>query len=238
MLKQFVFLGGGAGDFGDDLGTAVNFLGRIHNLRTGAAVGFTDHRRLRFDARSDYEVGDPQKLEPRMAALGEKAAAASGIVPETAVVTGRPARTIVEQAAAGGFDLIVMVAVAVACLPIFVTGHRIARWEGGLFLAYYIAYTAYLVMTATEHALLPAFRAAMIWFVLPLTALTLLVLAVRGARGLGRDEVEPGDQGRQDQPVRPAHPGWDAAAAAADGGPPARCPRAISGQKGSQHSGS
>ena len=33
-----------------------------------------------------------------------------------------------------------MVAVALACLPVFVTGREIARWEGGVFLGYYVAY--------------------------------------------------------------------------------------------------
>jgi cation:H+ antiporter len=80
------------------------------------------------------------------------------------------------------FDLPVMVAAAVACLPIFFTGHLIARWEGALFLGYYLAYTLYLVLAATSHAGLPAFSAAMTWFVLPLTAVTLVVATVRAAR--------------------------------------------------------
>ena len=42
------------------------------------------------------------------------------------------------------FDLPVMIAVAIACLPIFFTGYSIDRWEGGLFLSYYAIYTAYL----------------------------------------------------------------------------------------------
>lgn len=77
------------------------------------------------------------------------------------------------------FDFVVMMAVAVACLPIFFTGHLIARWEGGLFLAYYAAYTAYLVLDATEHDRLPHFRDAMVYYALPLTAVTLAILAVR-----------------------------------------------------------
>jgi cation:H+ antiporter len=77
------------------------------------------------------------------------------------------------------FDIPVMVAVALACLPIFFTGHLIARWEGALFFGYYLAYTLYLVLGATGHAGLPAFSAAMMYFVLPLTAVTLAVLAVR-----------------------------------------------------------
>ena len=81
------------------------------------------------------------------------------------------------------FDIPVMVAVAAACLPIFFTGHRVARWEGALFLAYYVAYTTYLVLAATRHDALGPFSAAVLWFALPLTAVTLAVLATRTARG-------------------------------------------------------
>jgi cation:H+ antiporter len=77
------------------------------------------------------------------------------------------------------FDLPVMVAVAVACLPVFFTGREIARWEGLLFLAYYAAYTLYLVLYARGHDALEPFSAVMAGFVLPLTAVTLVVLAVR-----------------------------------------------------------
>jgi cation:H+ antiporter len=77
------------------------------------------------------------------------------------------------------FDMPVMIAVALACLPIFVTGREIARWEGGLFLAYYVAYTAYLILAASRHAVLGAYSDAMLWFVLPLTAATLLALLTR-----------------------------------------------------------
>jgi cation:H+ antiporter len=81
------------------------------------------------------------------------------------------------------FDLPVMVAVAVACLPLFFTGLTIARWEGGLFFAMYAAYTAYLVLASTRHAALPAFSATMLEFVLPILVVTLGVLVVRALRG-------------------------------------------------------
>lgn len=87
------------------------------------------------------------------------------------------------------FDIPVMIAVAVACLPIFFTGNVIARWEGALFLGYYAAYTLYLVLAAAQHAALPAFSLAMIWFVMPLTVLTLVVVTVRVIRTRGRDTV-------------------------------------------------
>ena len=77
------------------------------------------------------------------------------------------------------FDTPVMVAVALACLPIFFTGPGIARWEGALFLFYYAAYVAFIVLEATDSSVLPTFRNAMVFFALPLTAVTLLVLAAR-----------------------------------------------------------
>src|SRR5690606_15726933 len=48
------------------------------------------------------------------------------------------------------FDFPVMIAVAIACLPIFFAGYTINRWEGLLFLSYYVAYTAYLVMSSAD----------------------------------------------------------------------------------------
>lgn len=69
------------------------------------------------------------------------------------------------------FDLPVMTAVAVACLPIFFTGGRISRWEGALFTVYYVAYVAYLVLAASMHETAKSFGWAMLWFVMPATAL-------------------------------------------------------------------
>lgn len=80
------------------------------------------------------------------------------------------------------FDVPVMMAVALACLPIFFTGGRISRWEGALFLGYYAAYVTYLVLGASHHESLPAFSAVMIFFVLPGTALGIAVSVVCALR--------------------------------------------------------
>ena len=77
------------------------------------------------------------------------------------------------------FDIWVMVAVALACLPVFVTGREIARWEGGVFLGYYVAYVAYLILAAQQHDALPAFSGVMMGFVVPLTVVTLVVMLIR-----------------------------------------------------------
>ncbi|MFC0679867.1 calcium/sodium antiporter [Lysobacter korlensis] len=84
--------------------------------------------------------------------------------------------------AAVNFDMPVMIAIAVACLPIFFTGQRIQRWEGAVFLGYYAAYTGYLLLDATGHDALPAYSRVMLNFVVPLTVITLAVLAARSLR--------------------------------------------------------
>jgi len=78
------------------------------------------------------------------------------------------------SASALRFDIPIMIAAAIACLPIFFTYRRINRAEGAIFLAYYVAYVVYLILQATEHSALETFDTAMTWFVMPLTVLTIL----------------------------------------------------------------
>ncbi len=78
--------------------------------------------------------------------------------------------------AAVALDLPLMIAAAVALLPIAFTGFVVRRWEGGLFFALYLAYTAYVVLVAAEHDALRGFTTVMTVFVLPLVAMTLIAL--------------------------------------------------------------
>ncbi|MCE2983245.1 MAG: calcium/sodium antiporter [Parachlamydia sp.] len=77
------------------------------------------------------------------------------------------------------FDLPVAIAACVACLPVFFTGHKISRWEGGVFLGYYIAYTSYLILAAKDHDSLPLFSMMMMAFVIPLTLITAAIVIYR-----------------------------------------------------------
>jgi cation:H+ antiporter len=86
----------------------------------------------------------------------------------TAVVS--PTALVVAPAALA-FDIPFMVAVAVACLPVFFAGSAVRRPEGLLFLAYYIAYTIYLYMAAASLDALPQFSRVMLVYVVPLTVL-------------------------------------------------------------------
>jgi len=87
------------------------------------------------------------------------------------------------------FDIWVMIAVALACLPVFLTGREIARWEGAVFLLYYAAYVAYLILAAQQHDALGPFSAVMMGFVVPITVVTLVVAL------LGRSAAKAGGPG-------------------------------------------
>lgn len=79
-------------------------------------------------------------------------------------------------------DMPVMVAVAVACLPVFFNGYLLSKWEGAVFVAYYVAYVAFLVLDQTGSGLRDPFAIVMGVFVMPLTVLTLAVVAMRAWR--------------------------------------------------------
>ena len=84
------------------------------------------------------------------------------------------------------FDIPVMIAVAFACLPFFARGYTIPRWQGVLFLLYYGAYLTYLALAETDRDAQQRLSTAMLEFVIPLTVLTLAVVAWRVLRSRGR----------------------------------------------------
>jgi len=77
------------------------------------------------------------------------------------------------------FDLWVMVAVALACLPVFMLGREIGRRRGLMFLGFYVVYVTYLILGAQQHDALDEFSAVMISFVLPITIVTLVTMVIR-----------------------------------------------------------
>jgi cation:H+ antiporter len=74
------------------------------------------------------------------------------------------------------FDVPILVAVAIACLPLVARRHEISRWQGGFFLAFYLAYVLYLILAAKQHESLEWFSAVMLEFVIPLVAAGLIAL--------------------------------------------------------------
>jgi cation:H+ antiporter len=89
------------------------------------------------------------------------------------------------------FDLPVMLAVSTVCLPIFFTGWAVSRREGIVFLAYYGAYLLYLTLYHTHHAAEDLVGTALLFFALPLTALTLGLGVVRQIRSKPKPPADP-----------------------------------------------
>jgi len=94
------------------------------------------------------------------------------------------------SSAVSRFDIPVMIVVAFACLPIFFTGGVISRKEGALFLGYYVTYTLYLIFAATHHDALPRFSAVMLYFAIPLTLITIIIVAAREIRRRIKSQTE------------------------------------------------
>lgn len=76
------------------------------------------------------------------------------------------------------FSAPVAIAVAFACLPIFYSGKQIDRWEGLLFLFYYLAYNGYLILDALNNPILPLYINIMLWVVIPLTVIGLVTVTI------------------------------------------------------------
>ena len=88
------------------------------------------------------------------------------------------------------FDLPVMLAVSLICLPVFMTGPAITRLEGGILVLYYIAYTAYLGLHATDHHLREEFGTVVLGVVVPFTLVVATAFWWRGRDRTGAAPTE------------------------------------------------
>jgi cation:H+ antiporter len=90
------------------------------------------------------------------------------------------------------FDIPVMILTALACLPIFFTWGAIRRWEGGLFLGYYMAYVTYVALVASRSPVAATLADLMLWVAAPLTVLALGIGLARAIRAGNGDRPHPG----------------------------------------------
>ncbi len=95
-------------------------------------------------------------------------------------------------------DLPILLAAAVACLPIVAWDYTLNRWEGAVFVAYYLAYLTFLVLDATGHRAKDPFALIMIGFVVPLTIITAATVIHRQRRHRASG---PGANGRMSRPT-------------------------------------
>lgn len=96
------------------------------------------------------------------------------------------------------FDLPVMIAVSIACLPILFTGYRIDRWEGVVFLLAYAAYVGCLILETPRHDAISGFTSIMVWFALPLTSVG---LAMSIAHNIRKNRSVPPCKTSGDEPM-------------------------------------
>jgi cation:H+ antiporter len=79
-------------------------------------------------------------------------------------------------------DLPILLAAAVACLPLVFWDNKLDRWEGVVFVGYYLAYLMFLILDATGHRASDPFAFVLLVFVMPLTILTVGVVIVHQRR--------------------------------------------------------
>jgi cation:H+ antiporter len=77
-------------------------------------------------------------------------------------------------------DFLVVIFVALVCLPIFYIDSRVSRVEGALLLSYYVLYTVHLILQASKSALVPAVTLFASFYV-PLTFIALITVSIRAA---------------------------------------------------------
>ncbi|MCA9080221.1 MAG: hypothetical protein KDA58_06655, partial [Planctomycetaceae bacterium] len=78
-------------------------------------------------------------------------------------------------------DIPVLLATAIACIPIFLTGNCIARWEGGLLFSYHLIYTAYLIFSAQQWQSGIDGIAQLLWVMVPLTLAALAISLLKNS---------------------------------------------------------
>ncbi len=103
-----------------------------------------------------------------------------GCLGATGLISSEPGLLI--SSAVLGFDIWVMLAVAVACLPVFMIGREISRWNGVVFLGYYGAYVVYLILASQQPDALPQWRFAMLGLVMLITLTTILAMLLSTPR--------------------------------------------------------
>ncbi len=152
-----------------------------------AAVGFSDL----VIGLTVVSIGTslPEIVTSVIAALrGDRAMAVGNVVGSNlfnlGAVLGLTAAVVpvpVDEAATR-FDIPVMIAATVALAAMLFTGSIISRAEGAALLAWFVAYTGYLVLDSEAHDALSAYSAVLLYFCLPVTVVTLLGLSTREFR--------------------------------------------------------
>ena len=72
------------------------------------------------------------------------------------------------------FDMVFMVCVALATLPIFFYGYKVGRVAGFFFLLFYLIYVGYLILEATSAGVFPVYRQVLLYGAAPVVGICLI----------------------------------------------------------------
>lgn len=85
-----------------------------------------------------------------------------------------------------GFDIPLMIGVALICLPFFRSGYEVTRANGAVFLGCYVLYVTWLVLRETGSPLLGAYTSILAGLVIPALIVGTVLVAVRALRDEGK----------------------------------------------------
>lgn len=77
------------------------------------------------------------------------------------------------------FDIPLMVTISLMCLPIFISGYQITRWEGLLLFSYYIVYVWHLYQSQGLDRSDSIFTEPLIYWLLPLLVIAAFSMLVQ-----------------------------------------------------------
>lgn len=80
------------------------------------------------------------------------------------------------------YDIPIMVAASVLCLPVFFTKEEISRWEGFIFLLYYALYLSLMILQAKGAEFVSNVKYTVSYWVLPLTGVIFAVSTLRSIK--------------------------------------------------------
>lgn len=83
-------------------------------------------------------------------------------------------------------DIPFMILALVACMPVFISGHRISRSEGVLYLFYYTLYAVMLYFRGIPGSFLSRYKVELGILALPIMIITIVILFVRTYKVRGR----------------------------------------------------
>lgn len=110
-----------------------------------------------------------------------------GVLGLTSIISKTAGAAITVDPLAIWFDIPVMVAITLVCLPTFWTGGLITRIEGVLFLSYYAIYNTLLVGRATDATWIDAAQ----WFAIAYVAITLVIVIAAAVWQIRQRQVQP-----------------------------------------------